>query len=378
MVDRVDVVNDHEIVIVLKYAFVPFLSHLAHGATSIWNQKAVTEMGPEPHSRAPVGTGPMKFVNWVTGASIELTRFDDYHGGRVPVRNMTLRFIADPTTRLRDLETGGLDLMYNVATPDVTRIERDNSLQMIRSMNLSTNYIGFNTQKAPFNDVRVRHAVAHALDLQAMVRNVYMGTGAPGRGPINPMVWASTADRLQPYEYNPARARQLLAEAGYPNGFNTTFVFNEGNTQRMDSGEIAANMLRQVGINVDVRSLEWGAYLDMTGRGDQDMYILGWVTVTGDPDYGLYGTFHSSGHGAAGNRSFYTNPEVDRLLDAGRTETNPTRREQIYAQVQQIIRDDLPWIFQWNGEDLSAARANVKGFKHSPTGHHQLWNLYTE
>jgi peptide/nickel transport system substrate-binding protein len=271
-----------------------------------------------------------------------------------------------------------VDIVYDIMPQDIRRVESHPELQMIRAMNLSTNYIGFNVQKPPFNDVRVRQAIAHALDLEAMVRNVYMGAGAPGTGPINPRVWASAAARLRPFEFNPARARQLLAEAGYPNGFNTTFIANDGNTARIDTGEILQNMLRQVGINVDVRIIEWGAYLDMTARGEHDIYILGWVTVTGDPDYGLHATFHSENFGAAGNRSFYSNPEVDRLLDAGRRETNPQRREQLYIQAQEIIHRDVPWIFQWFGEDLNGARNNVRGFRLHPAGHHALWPVYFE
>jgi peptide/nickel transport system substrate-binding protein len=320
----------------------------------------------------------MKFVSWVAGSSLELTRWDEYWGGRVPVKDLTIRIIPDSATRLLTLETGGIDIMYNVPTSDISRVEAHRDLNMIRSMNLSTNFIGFNMQKAPFNDIRVRHAIAHAIDMPLMVRNVYRGAGSPTNGPINTMVWSSIADQLQPYEFNQARSRQLLAEAGYPNGFNTTFSLNEGNPERLDTGEILANMLRQVGINVDIRVIEWGSYLEMTGRGDHDMFILGWSPSGGDPDRGLYATFHSSNFGAPGNRAFYNNPEVDRLLDAGRRELDRPRRAQLYAQAQRIIRDELPWIFQWAGEELSATRADVKGFSHHAATTHALWNLYRD
>jgi len=376
MIESVTVVNDYEVLISLPYPFAPILNHLGHTATSIVSQRAVTELG-DRHGQHPVGTGPMSFVNWVQGDRIELTRWDSYHGTAPRIKDITIRIITDTATRLLELETGGVDLILDLMAADVSRVNSHPDIQMIRAMNLSTNYIGFNTQKPPFNDVRVRQAVAHALDLDAMVRTVYMGTGAPGTGPINSKVWASAASRLQRFEYNPARARQLLAEAGYPNGFNTTFSTND-NPQRIDSGEILANMLRQVGINVDVRIIEWGAYLDMTSRGEQDMYMLGWVTVTGDPDYGLHATFHSDNFGAPGNRSFYSNPVVDRLLDDARKETNLQRREQLYFEAQQIIRDEAPWIFQWAGEDLTAARNNLRGFQLHPAGHHPLWTIYFE
>ena len=376
MIETVEAVNDYEVLLTMPYPFAPILNHLGHTATSMTSEKAVRELG-DRHSQNPVGTGPMKFVSWTAGDRVELTRWDEYHGEAPRIKDITIRIIADGATRLIELETGGVDLVIDVAPQDVSRIEGNPDLQMIRAMNLSTNFIAFQSQKPPFNDVRVRQAISHALDLDAMNRNVYMGAGATATGPINSKVWASAADRLPRYEYNPARARQLLAEAGYPNGFSTNIVLND-TPQRMDAAEITQNMLAQVGINVDVRIVEWAAYLDMTARGEHEMFILGWVTVTGDPDYGLYATFHTDNWGAAGNRSFFSHPEVDRLLAAGRRETDRARREQLYIQAQQIIRDEAGWVFWWTGEDLNGASKNLRGFKCHPAGHHPLWTVWFE
>ena len=377
MIQGVEAVNDYEVLVTLPYPFAPILNHLAHTATSITNERAVTSSGDAGHSRNPVGTGPMRFVSWTEGSHIDLTRWDQYHGDAPRIQNITFRFITDPATRLLELETGGVDIYIDLIPSDISRVQAHRDLQVVRDMNLSTNYVGFNVRMAPFNDVRVRQAIIHAIDLEALVRNVYAGVGSIARGPINSMVWASAADRLPPYEYNPARARQLLAEAGYPNGFSTSIVLNE-TTQRMDTAEIVQNMLAQVGINVDVRIMEWAAYLDLTARGDHEMYILGWVCVTGDPDYGLHATFHTENFGAAGNRSFYSNPEVDRLLDAARRETNLATREQLYYDAQVIIHREAPWIFKWAGEDVHGLRSNVRGFKIHPAGHHHIWPVYFE
>ena len=376
MIQSTTVVNDYEVLITLPYPFVPILNHLAHTATSVVNERAVRELG-DAHGQNPVGTGAMRFVNWVAGDRIELTRWDRYHGTAPRIKDITIRIIVDPATRLLTLETGGVDIVIDIAPHDVSRVQADPNLQIFRAPNLSTNYIGFNCQRAPFNDIRVRQAINYAIDKVAIVNTVYMGTGGPAVGPINTRVWASAANRLQPFAYDPPRARQLLAEAGYPNGFSTVIVTND-NPQRVDTAEIVQNMLRQVGINVEVRIMEWGAYLDLTARGEQEMYILGWVSVTGDPDYGLHAVFHSDNFGAAGNRSFYRNAEVDRLLDAGRRETNLPRREQLYFDAQQIIRDEAPWIFKWTGEDLHAAVNNLRGFVIHPAGHHPLWTIYFE
>ncbi|MCL2006806.1 MAG: ABC transporter substrate-binding protein [Treponema sp.] len=377
MINRVDVINNNEAVIVLDYPFVPFLAHLAHSATGIVNERAVREMGDAAFGRNPVGTGPMRFDSWITGVSVDLVRFDGYWGGRKALQRVTFRIIPDPSTRQIALETGEIDV-NGVAAQDVPRVLANPNLQVYRRWNLATEYIGYNMSRTPFNDVRVRQAINYALDKEVIARVAYPNVGRPTAGPINTMVWGSTADQLQPFEYNQARARQLLAEAGYPNGFTTHILVSDGGASRIDAAEIAQNMLAQVGITATVRILEWGAFLDATAQGDMDMFILGWVTVTGDPDYGLHPLFHVDNFGARGNRGFYNNPRVNTLLDQGRQETNPTQRAAIYREVQQIIRDESPWIFIQAGEVVMAAHPAMRGFEPTPVGSHDVFNVYFE
>ena len=377
MISRVDVVNDYEILITLDYPFVPFLLHLGHPTTSIVSERAVREQG-DAYTRNPVGTGPMRFVSWTTGASIELTRFDGHWGGAARIRDITFRFIIDASTRLIALETGEIDLMYGVPASDVARVRSDPNMTMIQTPALGTDYIGFNFQKPPLNDARVRQAINYAIDMDAVMRAAYFGVNAPANGPISNLVWASASDRLAPFTFDQARARQLLAEAGFPNGFTTTLVTNEGSPVRLDVAEVVQNMLAQVGIRMEIQLMEWGAYLEYTAQGNHEMFILGWVTVTGDPDYGLSALFHTDNFGAAGNRTFYSNPRLDALLDQGRQETDPARREQLYFEAQQIIRDDTPWIWTAVGVNLNASHPSLRGFEPIPAGHHQLWNIYFE
>ena len=375
MIDSVTVVNDYEAIINLSYPFVPFVHFLGHTGNSIVNERAITELGTDAHSRAPVGTGPYRVTNVIAGDRVEFVRWDDYWDTPAIIENLVVRSLADASTRLIALETGEIDIMLEVPPPDMSRVRNHQDLTLYHESNLSTNYISFNVARPPFNDVRVGHAIQHAIDLNAMVEAVYLGALTPTTGPINNKVWASAADRLQPFAYNPERARQLLAEAGFPNGFSATFLTNEGNPQRFDTAEIMQNMLRAVGIDMSIQILEWGTFLDVTARGESDIYMLGWVTSTGDPDHGLYAMFHSSLLGAGGNRTFYVNPEVDRLLDAGRVEPDPVRRAEIYYQIQQIIRDDSPWIFQSAGAEIIGVRNNVRGFRVAPNQRHKFYTL---
>ncbi len=370
---KIEVVDDNTIKIGLKFPFAPILSHLAHTASSIVNEKAVKD-GGDQYRQNPVGTGPYKFVEWKIGDSITMVRNEEYWGTPAPVKNLIMRTITENANRTIEVETGGIDIAYDIPPADIARVEGNADLKLIRSLNFSSAYIGFNAAKAPFDNPKVRQAINYALDMDSIVKAVYYGAGKPSKGPITEKVWAFN-DKLEAYSYDVEKAKALLAEAGFPNGFSTTLWTND-NAQRIEIAEIAQNQLKAIGIEAKVEIIEWAKYLEDTANGKHDMYILGWVCVTGDPDYGLFATFHSSSFGAAGNRSFYKNDKVDELLDKGRTSVVPAEREASYKEAQQIIRDDAPWIFVQQGEDLNAVRKNVEGFVNNPAGHHKLFNVY--
>ncbi|MBU5678248.1 glutathione ABC transporter substrate-binding protein [Alkaliphilus sp. MSJ-5] len=373
--DGIEIVDDYTIRIATTEPFAPLLSHLAHTGSSILNEKAVTDAGDD-YGQKPVGTGPFKFENWVNGDEINLVKFEEYHGEKAKVAKVKFRNISEATNRTINLETGEVDIVYDVLPTDVKRVEEDKNLVLMRQENLSTTYIGFNVQKKPFDDVRVRQAINHAVDVDSIIEAVMQGVGEQANGPLGPNVWASN-QKLVPYEYNVEKAKELMKEAGLENGFKTSIWTND-NKSRMDIAEIVQNQLKAINIEAEVKVVEWGAYLDGTAKGEHDMFILGWVTVTGDPDYGLYPLFHSSQFGDAGNRTFYGNTKVDELLDKARKSADQAEREKAYLEVQEVVRDDAPWIFLNNGENVDGLRSNVKGFVQHPAGHHRLGSVYFE
>jgi len=374
-IEATEVINDYEVLVTLRAPFAPILRNLAHPALSLVSERAISEL-EDDLVRHPIGSGPLKFVSYATGERVELTRWDSYWGGAPRIKDVIIRYIPDTMTQVLELETGGVDMLTNVSPHDISRIEGNPGLQIFRRTSLQLNYIGFNMQKAPFSDIRVRRAIAHAIDMDALVGNVWPGVGAPGRGVVNSVVWASAAGELPRLEFDPARARQLLAEAGLSNGFSVTIATNQ-DPERIASIEVARNMLAQVGITVDISIMEWAAYLDWTNRGEHDMFVLGWTPVTGDPDIGTL-IFHSSSLGAGGNRFFLNSPEVDRLLDLARMETNPEARRSLYLDAQKLIHGQVPLLPTLEGEVLVAARANLRGFNPAPTFIHPFWTVYFE
>ncbi|ABR49059.1 extracellular solute-binding protein, family 5 [Alkaliphilus metalliredigens QYMF] len=373
--EGIEIIDDHTIRISTTEPFAPLLAHLAHTATAMLNETAVTEAG-EDYGQHPIGTGPFVFDKWNTGDSIELLRNDNYHGEAPKIEKVIMRSITENANRTIELETGQIDIAYDISPNDVNRVEAHDDLILLRQPNFSTAYVGFNVAKEPYNDVRVRQAINYAVDMEAIVEAVYQGVGAPAKGPLGPNVWASNQS-LEEYGFDQEKAKELLAEAGYPEGFKTTLWTNQ-NQQREDIATIVANQLGQIGIEAEISVVEWGTYLEDTAAGKHDMLIMGWTTVTGDPDYGLYSLFHSKSTGTAGNRSFYGNDRVDELLDLGRRSADPVEREAYYMEAQVIIRDEAPWIFTWSGEDLNGTQSDVRGFVPHPAGHHKLHGVYFE
>ncbi|MCL2593180.1 MAG: ABC transporter substrate-binding protein [Defluviitaleaceae bacterium] len=376
MISEVVVNGDHSVTLLLEFPFAPILSHLAHPGASIISQSAFnSHANPDDYALSPVGTGPFMFVDHIASDRIELTVFENYWGASPNVDNITFRQIPEATSRLIEIQTGNAHIAYGISATDIASARTDDRVNLIQDPNLSLTYLGFNTQMPPFDDVRVRQAIAHALDLESIVEAVWLGIGSPALGPIADTVPGANRN-LVPYEFNPQRALELLAEAGHPNGFSATLWTNTGNAQRADIVEIVQNQLRAVNIDVTVELIEFTTFTERMDTADEhQMYVLAWGTVTGDPDYGLYSLFHTSGFGPPGNRMFWSNPDVDRLLDEGRTETDWNRRVQIYAEAQEIIHANVPWISVWQGEDVSVTASGVTGFEHFPAGHHNLWTV---
>ncbi len=251
---------------------------------------------------------------------------------------------------------------------------------MVKIPSVRTIYIGFHHQKAPWTDVRVRQALNYAVDKEAIVKEVLGGVGGVSTAPIMPLIFGYSEQEV--YRYDPEKARQLLAEAGYPKGLKVKLYHPTGRYM-MDAAiaEAVQAYLGEVGIEAELITMEWAAYLAFLRRpveeADFDLYLLGWGCVTLDADYGLFALFHSGEWPPKGNNfSFYSNPEVDRLLEAGRVETDPEARKAIYAEAIKTLWEDAAWLFLHYEEQLNAQRTVAKGLIHHPREYilaHRAW-----
>lgn len=367
--------DDYTISFKLNKPNTGFLASLIHTGASILNEKAVTEAG-DKYAMNPVGTGPFKFVSWAKGSEVNLEAFSDFHGTKPAFSKLVIKVIPEATNRTIELESGGVDIAYEITANDLSRVEDNKDLQLLRVIDNSTAYLGFNTQKKPFSDLKVRQAIGYALDIDSIVTSVWRGIGRVAVGPIGPNVKYS--DKSIPgHEYNVEKAKQLLKEAGLEKGFKTTIWTNE-KKERVDMATIMQSQLKEVGIEVEIKVLEWGAYIDGLNKGEHDMFILGWSTQTPDPDMAVYATFISKNAGAGGNYSFINDPKLDELIQKGRTMKDSDERQAVYYDIQKEIIAQAPWVFLTNGEQVVGASKSVKGFKPSPFGYHVLYNVTFE
>lgn len=371
--DTIEVVDDHTIRVGTSDTFGPFLTHLAHPAVAILNQTAVEEAGEDYGVSEVVGTGPFEFEEWVTGTHVTANRYEDYWGEAPEIDRIEFNTVADPSVRLIELESGSVDIAYDIAPSDIPAVEDNEELTLINTPNLGSEYLGLSLNNdTPLRDVQVRQAIAHAIDVEAIIDTVYMGVGDQMAGPINELVFGYNED-LEPIEYNLDTARDLLAEAGYPDGgFSLSLYVGDNSQERIRVSQVVSEALAEIGITVEVQQMEWGAFLDSAAVGEPDMFLLGWTTVTTDADYGLYPLFHSNSFGESGNRTFYANDRVDELLDLGRYTSDQDERLEYYHEAQEIIHDEVPWVFLQTRENVTGISNRVNGFEHHPTGSYDL------
>jgi peptide/nickel transport system substrate-binding protein len=373
-VDKVEVIDDYTLTIKTKKPSTPFLASLTHTWGSILNEKAVEAAG-DNYGMNPVGTGPFKFSSWAKGDRLTLERFEDFHGEKPAYKTLVIRSITEPTNRTIELESGAVDIAYGISTNDISRVESNKDLKLLRVMDNSTTYMGFNCAKKPFDDVRVRRAISMTIDTVGINRAVYRGVGQAPVGPIAPNVKYS--DKTLPvHERDLEGAKKLLAEAGYPDGFSAEIWTND-KKERVDMATIIQSQLSELGIDVEIKVLEWGAYLDGLKAKEHDMFIVGWVATVPDPDFAVGATFHSSMAGKM-NFAFFQDEDIDAMIEEGKVLPDGPERAELYKTLQRDICNKAPWVFLLNDEQICGLRKNVHGFEPSPRGYHELYNVYFE
>ncbi|MGL4981112.1 MAG: glutathione ABC transporter substrate-binding protein [Fusobacteriaceae bacterium] len=372
-IEKIEIVDDYTINIITKTPFGPLLAHLSHPALGIVSKKVLTE-NEEQFKNHPIGTGPYKFSEWKSGDRVILERNEDYFMELPKFKNIVYRNVVEANSRTIGLETGELDIALGISSVDEKTVENNPHLTLHKKPSISFTYMGFNNQKAPFNDIRVRKAINYAVDKQAIIDVVLAGAGNIATSPIAPGVFGFT-DKTKAYEYNIEKAKELLKEAGLEGGF-TASVYTMGGEADKQTAEIIQSDLKKIGIDLKILVTESSAYWDLTAKGDHDMFLGSWGCVTGDADYGLYSMYHSTAKGAPGNRDFYGNNEVDSLLDLAKTTVDQEKRKELYEEIQKIIVKDAPDLMLYNRILAVGTQKDIAGFNIHPVTLHDFYPVH--
>jgi peptide/nickel transport system substrate-binding protein/oligopeptide transport system substrate-binding protein len=337
-----------------------FLDFLAMPNTSIIPREEV-ERSLEAFSDHPCGTGPFKLSEWRHNNRIVLTRNPDYFGDPPHLPGVVYRIIPETLTAVVEFEQGNLDI---IEVPRAEFMKYSTELpwkEQIRSrVGLNSYYLGFNCQKAPFNDPLFRRALNYALDREKIIEVILEGRAVPASGPIPPGLLPSGPGRG--YEYNPEKAKELLSQAGITLPLKVTFLF-KADREVLSIAEVIQDYLKKVGIEVMLVQREWSSFKQAVNDGDFDIFYLSWWGDYPDAENFLYPTFYSANIGPGGNRSRFSDKEVDEKLQAAAAETDQEERMRILSEVEARVVELAPWIFLWHKKEVMICNPRVEHYR---------------
>ncbi len=369
-VEETTAVDETTVQFKLSAPYAPFLSNLAY-PTGLMVSPAAVEAGGADFGRAPVGTGPFKFVEWRANEAVVIDRYEDYWGEPAGAQAVVFRPIEDANTRVAEMIAGGIDMMVEVPPTALSQFEGD-GFNVVEQAGPHLWFLILNAKEGPMADKKVRQAVNYAINKEAIVNDVLEGTADVAAGPTPPaFAWAYN-ESLQPYPYDPEKAKALLAEAG-AEGASLTFYVTEGGSGMLDPvamGTAIQADLAAVGLDVSIETYEWNTFLGNVNpglEGKADMAEMAWMT--NDPDTLPYLALRTDAWPENGgfNSGYYSNPEVDRLLEEARTAVDQEKRAELYKEMQAIVQEDAPWAFIANWKQNAVTNDRVENFALEPS-----------
>jgi peptide/nickel transport system substrate-binding protein len=348
-VGRVDVVDDLTVNVVTRQAYVPLLNRLID--FPIVPPRYTADRGNAGLALKPVGTGPFRFVSLVKDDHLIVEAFDRHWRGAPKIAKIVFKPVPEPFTRSAALRNGEVDLITTVPPNLGRELERVPGLRVHRVPSTWQIYLGLNALKPPLSDVRVRQALNYATDVDAIIKNVLDGNGRRLEGPFTPNVFGYDPD-VKGYRHDPARARRLLAEAGYADGVEVALDSPAGRYQGdKEIAEALGGQWQKAGFRPKVQVAEWGAYFKRyLGKQFQDAYLLGTGSPMQDADE-LFNLVSSKGRGL-----YYRNERIDQLFDLGRATLDTTARKRVYADLARAMVQDATWVFLMQQVDIYASR----------------------
>jgi peptide/nickel transport system substrate-binding protein len=404
-VDYVEKIDTYKVAIHMKRPNASIMTSLAMFTVCIVSEKAAQEYGDD-YFKNPVGTGPFEFVEWVKDDHITLRAFDDYWRPRAKIDELIFKVITDPSARLMALQAGEVHGIEHVDPQHINTIKSDSNLQLISQAGMNVGYVALNCGEGyedandngkwddgeevdvpgviePLKDIRVRRAIAHAINKESIVRNLYKGAATAANQGMPPVLFGYNHD-ITGYEYDPQKARDLLAEAGYADGFTVTMwhmpVSRPYFPVPTEIAEAIQADLASVGITVELFTEDWGTYLQDTEAGKHAMAMLGWTGDNGDPDNFLNVLYSQDKAtvATAGNIGFKKNPKFQELLDKALLNYDQAARALLYEEANELLVEQCSHIFIAHADQNLAFLATVKGYHIHPTSRKFFYTVTIE
>ncbi|WP_233970580.1 glutathione ABC transporter substrate-binding protein GsiB [Pectobacterium versatile] len=366
MIDKIEAVDDLTVKITLKTPFSAFVNNLAHPAAVMISPAALKQYGKDIGFH-PVGTGPYRFVAWNQTDFVKVEKFNGYWKAGLPkLDSITWRPVVDNNTRAALLQTGEAQFAYPIPFEQAKVLEKNDKLALVASPSILHRYISMNVTQKPFDNPKVRQALNYAINKEALIKVAFSGYATPAEGPLPSSIDYSV--KYHPWPYDPAKARELLKEAGYPDGFTTTLWSSHNHSTAQKVLQFTQQQLAQVGVKVQVTAMDAGQRAaEVEGKGVKEtgvrLFYTGWSASTGEADWALSPLFATASWPPAQfNTAFYSNPQVDADLATALKTTDRTEKQKLYKDAQDKIWADAPWIFLATERLVSANSKKLTGF----------------
>ncbi|HEY6844092.1 MAG TPA: ABC transporter substrate-binding protein [Thermoanaerobaculia bacterium] len=358
-VDHIEAPDDHTVIFKLKEPNPGIFDNLTLGILP-------TGADTNVYKTKPIGCGPYQVVDFRPDDRVVLKAFDQWHGGAPKIKNVIVRIIPDATTRVLEMRRGTVNFEVNqIPFENVAEFNGKPDYKVVNSPGSVYQYIAINMRDPILGKASVRKALAYAIDRERIIRDIQRGYAKVTDTMLAEGHWAR-ADNLPDYPYDPNKAKQLLAQAGYPNGFS--FVFKTSTDAEANSrAQVIQQMLKQVGVNMQIQANEMATFFSDIGKGNFQMYSLSRNGIA-DPDF-YYILFYSKNTPPDGqNRGYYNNPKVDQQLLQGRSTFDKAKRKPAYVEIQNILQQDLPYISLYLQSNVAVMRSNIDGYVQYPAG----------
>jgi dipeptide transport system substrate-binding protein len=381
LISNIEKKDDYTVVFHLTRPESPFIANMAMDLGSIHSAEYADKMmkagTPDDFDQKPIGTGPFVFVSYQKDAIIRYKAHDTYWQGRAKIDKLVFAITPDASVRFAKLKAGEAHLMPYPNPADLAAMKKDPSINLMEQEGLNVGYLAFNVTVKEFSDVKVRRALSMAINKQAIIDAVFQEAGKIAKNPIPPTIW-SYNDNVKDYEYDVAGAKKLLAEAGYPNGFETDIwampVQRPYNPNARRMAEIIQADWAKVGVKAKIISYEWGEYLKRSMNGEHSTVLLGWTGDNGDPDNFLAVLLGCDAVGAS-NRAQWCYKPFDDLLMKAKQVSDIAERTKLYEQAQVIFKEQAPWVTIAHSIVYKPMSKKVVDFKIDPFGGHIFYGV---